>query len=56
MIDFVGTPHLLRFTLWVAMVTIHFHVAQTGSFLVKHFFRIQGIPGNNCPGVQGKSK
>ena len=32
MIDFVCTPPFLRITLRVAMVTMHFHIAQTGFF------------------------
>ena len=46
----------------VAMVTMHFNIAQTGLFLGNIVFRILGIPGNklapmkNCPvGVQGRS-
>ena len=33
MIDFVGILPFLRITLRVAMVTMHFHIAQTGLFL-----------------------
>ena len=29
MIDFVGTSHLFRIAGWVAMETMHFHIAQT---------------------------
>ena len=60
MIDFIGTSSFLRIALWVAMATMHFHIAQTGLFF-EHFYRIHGIPGNNlapmknCPGVQGWS-
>ena len=46
----------------VAMVTMHFNIAQTGLFLGKIVFRILGITGNklapmkNSPvGVQGRS-
>ena len=63
MIDFVGTPPFVGIALWVAMVTMHFHIAQTGLFLRNIFFCILGIPRNklaptkNCPveGVQGRS-
>ena len=46
MIDFVGTCPSLRKALWVAMATMHFHVAQK-RFIYGHFFLIQGVPGNN---------
>ena len=45
--------------LWVAMETMHFHKAQTGSFL-ELYFAFGGVVMNNlalnkkCPGVQGK--
>ena len=63
MIDFVGTPPFERIALRVAMVTMHFHIAQTGLFFGNIVFRILDIPGNklapmkNCPveGVQGLS-
>ena len=63
MIDFVGTPPFVGIALRVAMVTMHFHIAQTGLFFRNIFFRILGIPRNklapmkNCPveGVQGRS-
>ena len=45
MIDFVGTSPTLRKALWVAMATMHFHVAQSGLFM--GIFWIQGVPGNN---------
>ena len=61
MVDFVGTPPFLRITLQVAILTMHFHIAQAGLFL-GIFFRILGIPGHNlapmknCPvGVHGRS-
>ena len=48
--------------IWVAMVTMHFNIVQTGLFLGNMTFRILDIPGNklapmnNCPvGVQGRS-
>ena len=42
--------------LWVAMETMHFHIAQAKLFLKTPSFRIQGVPINNlaymknCPG------
>ena len=38
-IDFVGTPPLMRIALRVAMATMHFQIAQTG-FLGALFFGI----------------
>ena len=44
------------------MVTMHFHKARTGLFLMEHFLAFRGVPGNNlapmkdCSGVQGMSK
>ena len=38
MIDFVDTPPFLRIALWVAMATMHFHIAQTNLFLEEQFF------------------
>ena len=32
MIDFVGTPKFVGIALRVAMLTMHFHIAQTGLF------------------------
>ena len=46
MIDFVGTPPFLGIALRVAMVTMHFHIAQTGLFLGNVVFRILGILEN----------
>ena len=37
MIDFVGTSPSLRKALWVAMATMHFHVAQK-RFIYGHSF------------------
>ena len=60
MIAFVCTPPSIRITLWVAMVTMHFHKAQI-SLYFETCFRVQGVPGNNLapmknsPGVQGRS-
>ena len=60
MIAFVGTLPFIRITLWVAMVTMHFHKAQM-SLYFGTFFGVQGVPGNNlgsmksCPGVQSRS-
>ena len=58
MIEFVCTaPTSVRIAIWVAMVTMHFHIAQM-SLILEHFFRIQGGGGagkhltsmKNCPG------
>ena len=44
---------------WVAMETMHFHIAQTNIFLGTNFFCIWGVPMNtmtpmkNCPGGGG---
>ena len=43
MIDFIGTPPLLRITLSVAMATMHFHIAQICLFLGN----VLGGPGTN---------
>ena len=51
MIYFVDTPLFLRIALQVAMVTMHFHIAQTGLFM-EIFFRIQVVPGNNLSPIQ----
>ena len=46
-------------SLWVAIETMQFHIAQTKIFLRTPSFPIQGVPINNlatminCPGVQG---
>ena len=63
MFDFAGTTPFMGIALRIAMVTMHFLIAQTGLFLGNIVFRILGIPGNklapmkNCPveGVQGRS-
>ena len=52
MIDFVGTPPFLRIALRVAMVTMHFHIAQTDLFFGNNFIRILGIPGNNLAPIK----
>ena len=59
MSTFVGIPPFSH-PLWVAMETMHFHIAHTNFFLRTPSFRIQGVPMNdlaaikNCPGgVQG---
>ena len=56
MIEFVCTATTsVRIAIRVAMVTMHFHIAQMSLFL-EPFFRIQGVLGNNlasmknCPG------
>ena len=57
MSTFVDIPPFSN-PLWVAMKTIHFHLAHTKSFRTP-LFRIQGVPINklapmkNCSGVQG---
>ena len=47
MIDFVDTPPFLRIVLHVAMVTMHFHIAQTGLFM-GIFFSNSGGPREQC--------
>ena len=62
MIDFVDTPPFLRMALRVAMVAMHFHIAQTSLFLRNMFSSHSGVPRNNlvqmikCSGVQVRSK
>ena len=46
MIDFVCTSPFLGVAIRVAMVTMHFHIAQRDLFLGNIVFRILGIPGN----------
>ena len=60
--DFVVTPPFLRIALWVAMETMHLHIAGISFFLrLNFFFSFQQVPKNklapmkNCPGVQGRS-
>ena len=43
MSDFVGTTPFLKIALWVAMETMHFHIAGISIFL-ETFSRIQGGP------------
>ena len=43
-IDLVGTSQSLRKMLWVAMVTIHFHIAQTSLFM-GYFFAFREFQG-----------
>ena len=59
MSNFVGRPPFSN-SLWVAIETMQFHIAQTKIFLRTPSFPIQGVPMNNlapmknCPGgVQG---
>ena len=59
MSNFVGRPPFSN-SLWVAIETMQFHIAQTKFFLRTPSFPIQGVPMNNlapmknCPGgVQG---
>ena len=47
MIAFVCTSPSIRITLWVAMVTMHFHKDQMSLYFGTFFFRVQGVPGNN---------
>ena len=47
MIAFVGTPPFFRIVLWVAMATMHFHIAKIGLVFFGTFFSHSGIPGNN---------
>ena len=55
MIIVLGIPPFYN-PLWVAMETMHFHIAHTITFLRTPSFRIQGVPMNNlasieiCPG------
>ena len=59
--DFVVTPPFLRIALWVAMETMHLHIAAISFFLEVKLFCIQRVkqnklaPMKNCPGVQGWS-
>ena len=61
MIDFLSTPPFLRIAYWVAMATVHFHIAKTGLFFGAILFRIKWVLGNHLapmrysPGVQGRS-
>ena len=54
-------PILENIALQVTMATMHFHRAQTGLFMGKLFFSIQGVQGinlapvQNCLWVQGRS-
>ena len=58
MSTFVGIPPFSN-PLWVAIATMHFHIAHTKRFLSTPLFRIQGVPMNNFApiknvlGVQG---
>ena len=54
MIDFVCTPPFLGIALRVAMVTMHFHMAQTGLFSGNIVFRILGIPGNKLAPMKNR--
>ena len=46
MSTFVGIPPFSN-PLWVAMETMHFHIAHTRIVLRTPSFRIQGVPINN---------
>ena len=58
MSKFVGRPPFSN-SLWVAIETMQFHIAQTKIFLRTPLFRIYGVPMNNLApmkivlGVQG---
>ena len=54
MIDFVGTSLSMRKELWIAMATMHFHIALTVFYYVNFFShsggsREQCAPIQNCP-------
>ena len=57
MSNFVGRPPFSN-SLWVAIETMHFHIALTKCFRIPSFC-FRGVPMNNlapmnnCPGVQG---
>ena len=59
--DFVVIPPFLRIALWVAMETMHLHIAGLSFFLEVKLFCIQWVPKNKfapikyCHGVQGRS-
>ena len=42
----------LRIAIWVAMVTMHFHIAQMSLFFRTFFFHIQGVQGNNLASMK----
>ena len=56
--DFEVTPLFLRIALWVAMETMHLHIAGVSFFLRLNFFCIQRVPKNklapmkHCPGCK----
>ena len=47
MSTFVGTSPFFRMALCVALVTMHFHIAQIGLFLRAIFFPHLGVSQNN---------
>ena len=55
-IEFVGLPAFPRIIFWVAIETMHFHMAHTKIVLRTTLFGIQGVPMSNlvpmknCPG------
>ena len=51
MIEFICIPYLLELRNWVAMVTMHFHIAQM-SLCLGTLFLIQGGPGNNLASMK----
>ena len=56
--DFVVTPPFWRFALWVAMETMHLHIAGTSFFLEDKLFLHSAVPKNrlapmkHCPGCK----
>ena len=58
MSNFVGRLPFIK-SIWVALETMHFHIAHTKVFLRTLSFRMQGVPINNLApmkivlGVQG---
>ena len=59
--EFVVTPPFFKIAFWVAMETMHLHIAGISFFLEVKLFCIQWVPQNklapmkNCPGVQSWS-
>ena len=54
MSTFAGTPQFLRNALWVAMETMHFHIANTKHFFRTTLFRIQEVPINNLAPMRNR--
>ena len=51
MIGFVGTNPFLRITFWVAMETMHLHIARM-FFLTAKAFCIHEVPMNNLASIK----